>query len=196
MRSFTQTGVLVVLLTVTAMCACAKRPSPVGISEPTQRSADGRTVIRSGSLELHARDLPHVKSEVERLVAEKRGWVDSWSLTDNRVLRMTLRVPEPTLEDTMEVVSSLGRVISRSLSSQDVTEEMIDLEARLSNLRALRDRLREYLNRAAELKDILEVERELTRVQTEIESIEARLKILKSKVAMSELKLWAKRKRV
>ena len=186
---------VIALLILTTLLGCAKKPIPLVNSESTQRSVDGRALIRSGSLELRAKDLTAVKSEAERLVHEKQGWVDNWSLTNDRTLSMTLRVPEPALDETINLLSALGKVVSRSLRSQDVTEEMIDLEARLTNLEALRDRLRAYLDRASDLKEILEVERELVRVQTEIESIEGKLKALRSRVAMSELRLVAKKGR-
>jgi len=193
-KTFARRPEVIALLFLITILGCAKKSlSP---SEPSPRAGDGRTVIRSGSLELRARELTVVKSEVERIVQENQGWLESWSLTDNRFLNMTVRVPEPALDDVMNALSSLGKVVSRSLRSVDVTEEMIDLESRLGNLKALRDRLRAYLERASDLKEILEVERELVRVQTEIESIEGKLKALRSRVAMSELKLSVKKRRL
>ncbi len=122
------------------------------------------------------------------------GRIDNWSTRDGTWLEMTLRVPEPRLDETMDRLADLGKVVGRSLRSRDVTEEVIDLEARLRNLQALRDRLRSYLGQALNLEEILKVERELARVQTEIESIEGRLKLLKSQVAMSELEVRVRKK--
>jgi len=183
-------------LIVLQAVGCAKL-APSGPYTPESRvgSEQERSVIRSGNLELRGKDLSHIKSEIDRLVHVANGWVESWAVTDTRYLSMTLRVPEASLDDTMNQVSTLGRVVSRSLRSQDVTEEVIDLEARLNNLRALRDRLKAYLDRASDLKEILEVERELTRVQTEIEAIEGKLKVLRSRVSMSELRVTVRKGR-
>ena len=157
-----------------------------------EQASQGQVLIRSGSLDLRVKDLGASKQQVETIVADVQGRIQDWSLQDGKWLNMTLRVPEPRLDETMDRVGALGKVVGRSLRSRDVTEQLIDLEARLKNLRALRDRLRTYLDRAANLEEILAVERELARVQTEIESLEGKLKLLNEQVAMSELTLSAR----
>ena len=63
----------------------------------------------------------------------------------------------------------------------------MDVETRLSNNRALRDRLKELLAKARDVKDILQIESELNRVQSEIDSMDARMRILKDQIQMSTL---------
>jgi hypothetical protein len=86
-------------------------------------------------------------------------------------------------------VTTLGDVESRTITASDVTEQLVDLDARLNALRATRDRLRQLLERADEVQDVISVERELGRVQGELESLEGRLELLRTQVAMSELSL-------
>jgi len=148
-----------------------------------------RSVIRSGSLGLKAKDLNLVKEEVETIVADTRGRIDAWSITDDRFLSMQLRIPEPKLDDAMDRIALLGKVTNRSLQSSDVTDQVIDLEARLANLIALRDRLRGYLEKAVDLKEILEVEKELARVQTDIEVFQRKLELLRAEIELSQLSL-------
>ena len=76
-------------------------------------------------------------------------------------------------------------VIVESTSSQDVTEEYVDLSARLSNLEATEQQLLMILNKAVEVEDILAVQRELTRVSEEIERIKGRMQYLERTAAMS-----------
>ena len=152
-----------------------------------------RSVIRSGSLGLKAKDLDFVKKQVEAIVDDTRGRIDSWSTTDDRFLHMQLRIPEPRLDEAMDRIASLGKVTDRSLRSSDVTDQVIDLEARLANLIALRDRLRSYLDKAVDLKEILEVEKELTRVQTEVEILQRKLELLKAQIELSQLSLTVRR---
>ncbi len=135
---------------------------------------------------------PH---DIEHAVTAVGGRVEKWSVQDGDWLYMTLRIPEPRLDEAMDLIADLGKVVRRSLESQDVTEELIDLEARLKNLRTLRDRLRDYLTQAKDLTEILAVERELARVQTELESLEAKLKVLRDQVSMSELRVHVSKKR-
>lgn len=83
-----------------------------------------------------------------------------------------------------------GRIVSRSTNTEDLTRAIVDTEARLSALTALRDRLQNLLrNRPGRLSDLLEVERELARVQGEIDSIQSNLAVMRTRVAMSELTL-------
>lgn len=196
-----RTACLVLILP--ALWGCAKKMAPSdpvqgGFIEYSDREAKEsdtqRLMIRSGSLDLRVKNLDGARSSIEEIVEDVAGRIDSWSTRDDTWLEMNVRVPEPRLDETMERLSSLGKVVGRSLRSRDVTEEVIDLEARLRNLRALRDRLRSYLEQAENLEEILKVERELARVQTEIESIEGRLKLLKDQVAMSELNVTVRKK--
>lgn len=64
---------------------------------------------------------------------------------DQKSISMTVKVPVSSLDASIEEISSLGKPISKSLSTRDITEEMIDIDARLTNLIALRDRFRKLL---------------------------------------------------
>jgi hypothetical protein len=185
---------LLALTFVLSGCAVYKSSAPP--TGASYRSPDsGRVLIRSGSLDLRARDLGAVQTSIEEIVLRVDGRIQDWSLTDGKWLSMSLRVPEPSLDKTMDEIATLGKVVGRSLRSRDVTEQLIDFETRLKNLRALRDRLRSYLDQATNLEEILAVERELARVQTEIESIEAKLKVLQDQIAMSELDVTVRKKK-
>jgi hypothetical protein len=69
----------------------------------------------------------------------------------------------PGLDPFLAALRRLGDVAQEGVSSADVTDEVVDLEARLTNMLAVRDRLRGYLDRAESLQDVVAVERELTR---------------------------------
>lgn len=83
-----------------------------------------------------------------------------------------------------------GRITSRTTASEDLTRQIVDTEARLRALTALRDRLQELLrSRPGRLADLLEVERELARVQGEIDAIQSNLVVMRTRVSMSELNI-------
>ena len=169
-------------------CVTAKKAPPSIVPSNTQASAEqGRVLVRSGSLRLRAKDLRMTKTQIDEIVRHVEGRVDEWSWQEDNWLNMSLRVPEGKLDEAMDRIGDLGRVVMRSLRSRDVTEDLIDLDVRLQNLKALRDRLRSYLGQASNLEEILGVERELARVQGEIELLEAKLKILRDQIAMSKL---------
>lgn len=96
----------------------------------------------------------------------------------------------------MDELSELGSVESRTVSSDDVTQQHQDIGVRLKNARALRSRLRDLLTRATDVEDVLAIERELTRVQSEIESMEFQLRDLDSRIELSRLTVRLQRKRV
>jgi hypothetical protein len=89
-----------------------------------------------------------------------------------------------------EVDAAGGRIISENQTSEDLTRQMVDTEARLRAQTALRDRLQDLLrSRPGRLADLLEVERELARVQGEIDAVQSSLAVMRTRVAMSELNL-------
>ena len=183
------TRIAVALLLTVAATACASRQAiPASQPAPPPSALDvGRELIRTGSISLRGKDVQTIRSGVERVAADVGGRVHESSSRDDDWLTMTVRLPAPRLDEAMDRMAGLGKVVERRLRSQDVTDTLIDLEARVKNLRALRDRLRSYLERAANLPEILDVERELARVQSELESLETRLKLLQDRVAVAEL---------
>lgn len=89
-----------------------------------------------------------------------------------------------------EVDEAGGRIVSETTNTEDLTRQIVDTEARLRALTALRDRLQQLLReRPGRLADLLEVERELARVQGEIDAIQSSLAVMRTRVAMSELTL-------
>ncbi len=89
------------------------------------------------------------------------------------------RIPPQAVEAFLARVATLGSIGQHSRNADDKTDEVIDTEARLTNLTAFRDRLRTLLGApGARLKDVIEVERELVRVQSEIDSLTNRRKAL------------------
>jgi len=128
------------------------------------------------------------------LTASLGGYIASES-RDDRTVSVSMRVPEPKLDVALDSLSELGTVTSRSVSSQDVTEETIDVEARIQSLTAERDQLRALVQRASGLGDIFTIDRELARVQGEIDSLQHRLEHLRNSSALAELNAEFKKRR-
>jgi hypothetical protein len=100
---------------------------------------------------------------------------------------ITVRVPADKYRAALESIGKLGDVLHREESVEDVTEQFYDLQARLRNARALRDRLEELLKKAKHVNEALAVQRELGKVTAEIESMEGRLKRLRELIAFSTI---------
>ena len=91
---------------------------------------------------------------------------------------------------TDDARSAGGRVASSNVSSEDLSRQIVDTEARLRAMTTLRDRLQALLaDRPGKLSDLVEIERELARVQGEIDSTTSQLAVMRGRVAMSEVTL-------
>jgi len=128
-------------------------------------------------------------------VAEKAGgFVDRHSGRGDEWTRLTLRIPARIFKAALSDLESLGTLTYRNIEGVDVTEQYVDLEARLKNKAALRDRLKQLLEKATEVKDILAIETELNRVQADIDSMEGCIKSLKGQVEYATVTLSLNRK--
>ena len=135
-------------------------------------------VIRTAGLNIVAKDFSGVRPAVEAIVAEAGGFIDDLTVTGDggaaRQLRGTLRIPGDRMAAVLERLRRLGQVVEDTQGAQDVTDQIVDLEARMLSSRATERRLIELLRtRTGKLTDVLEVERELTRVRLEIERLDA-----------------------
>jgi len=163
--------------------------------ERTDDAAPARTdrsIIRTGTVELRVDNYERSRSNLTALVASQGGYVGesthqvhesgaaAW--TEGRVV---LRVPAENFSTTMDAIEREGEVRASRTATQDVTEQVVDLEARLENLRAERERLRTLYQQANDTEDVLAVERRLSEVQTEIERTEAELQNIQRRVAYS-----------
>jgi predicted nucleic acid-binding Zn-ribbon protein len=100
-----------------------------------------------------------------------------------------LRVPQNILESTLEELAKLGTVENRNITAEDVGDQLVDFQARLTNLRKTEASLQKIMDRAGSVRDILSVAQELSNVRQSIEQIDAQLKNLQNQVAYSTITL-------
>ena len=98
---------------------------------------------------------------------------------------VTARIPAENLPGFLDAVSGLGTVLRQAEDESDVTQEHIDLTARLDNLTAQEERLREFFDKAEKVEEMLAIEAELGRVRGEIESLTAQRAYLERQAAMA-----------
>ncbi len=105
-------------------------------------------------------------------------------------VNLTLRIPAPAFDETLDRLAAMGsEVLSRSATAQDVTEEYVDLAARLESLEAARDRLLEIVEEAETTEDLLRAEQQLTQREATIESIKGRLQYLEQSAQLSSIRV-------
>jgi hypothetical protein len=100
---------------------------------------------------------------------------------------VTLRVPADRFGRALADLQDLGKVERESVSGQDVTQEFIDLEARLRNLEAQERVLLNLMSEAQSVADTIRVQRELTGIQLEVERLKGRLRYLEDQTALSTI---------
>lgn len=141
----------------------------------------------------------NISNTVVRLaqIAEKRGgYVENMSESCESSASMTLRLPSKIFRETIQDIESVGEVVSKRVDGEDVTEQYVDIQARLKNKIVLRDRLQQLLDKAVNVKDVLAIEAELNRVQSDIDSMEGRIKALRSNVDFTRVEVSLQRKKV
>lgn len=153
-----------------------------------------RQVIRTAYVSMRVESVPQSAVEVRGLANGFGGIVTDESLTadgsgaddiTNSYATVTVQVPADRLEEFLTAVSDLGTVDSRTVSAQDVTLQVVDLDARIDALTTSITRLQELLARAGSVEDLLAVETELSRRQADLDALQAQRTYLGEQVAMS-----------
>lgn len=179
-----------------------------GGSDPGEQAANvslelaadsDREVIRRASLELHASDTRQAFDDIVAMVESAGGFVAHANVfpvsseEEQPAVAMTLRVPVDQLNATMTAIKeSVDEVVAESQGAEDVTEQFIDLEARLTNLEAFEVELRALLTEVraqlnSDPEKILRVFNELSLVRGQIEEIKGQLDYLEDASALATL---------
>jgi len=156
-----------------------------------------RKIIRNATLTIQA-DEPAKAVQRVASIAESRGGfvVTSESRQQNgakgakgyEVFTVELRVPAPQFDAALADIRAAGTSVpAQKITGRDVTEEYIDLEARLRTQRALEAQLLEIMKQARAVSDAVAVQRELTNVRTEIERVEGRRRFLENQSSLSTI---------
>ncbi|WOD40469.1 DUF4349 domain-containing protein [Nodosilinea sp. E11] len=163
-------------------------PTPSDIGQPTPQ------LVKQASLVLVLTDIDTAVTQVQTIIQQAQG--DVLSLQDHRSpegtaqqVSLTLRVPQAELDSVLEALRPLGTVQQQSLTAEDVSSQLVDLEARLKNLRQAEAALLEIMARSGEISHVLEVARELSTVREGIERMAAQQQNLRRQVAFSQIDL-------
>lgn len=166
--------------------------SPRSAAKGKEVSSEARSlVIYTGQLAMLT-ESEKAPQTIDRIidVAESLGG----GLLGRRDDGVDIRVPSQSFRAALKELEGVAPVTARSVQAQDVSEQVHDLEVRLSNLKATQKRLQEFLARAAGVNDALTVERELERVAQEIDTIEGKVGFLKTRASFSTITVTVREK--
>lgn len=175
--------------------APAESPAGYGAADEEKARIAERMVIHTVDLRLIVKDTQTSLEAVQNLAGELGGYVASsrtWHTDEQLSASLTLRVPADRLNTTLEKLRALAlEVDSESVSGEDVTQEYVDLEARLRNEEAYEKELLALLTetreRTSKAEDILAVYERLTEVRGRIEQIKGRMQYLENMSAMATI---------
>jgi len=203
--------VLVVCLLVPVSCASAppsaEETMPAGVPEREESYkeagagtlpsiAEERMIVRNGEISLVVNDVTDARDEIAQLAVRFDGYVVSSQISgEEQDMRgwISIRVPDDRFESVLAELRDLAvRVTSESTSSQDVTEEYVDLESRLKNAEATESQYLALLEKAEDVEDILSIYESLSRVRSEIEQIKGRMQYLERTSSMSLISVYLK----
>ncbi|MEO7296703.1 MAG: DUF4349 domain-containing protein [Candidatus Limnocylindria bacterium] len=146
-------------------------------------------IIKTGEVTVEVADVPAAVGRVRAFVLELGGYVGgSQAGSHDDGATLTLRVPAAQFDEALERLRSLdGEVIAEATRESDVTRQIIDLAARISNLEASEASYRILLERAERIDDVLAVQARLDGVRGEIEQLEAQLQDIEGDADLSTL---------
>jgi hypothetical protein len=157
-------------------------------------AVDDARIIRTGTIELEVTDVPTALVTARNGIRAMGGYVGAShteNIEDRPFATITYRIPADRWEDALDLLRRLNGLTSKVVTEQteavEVTGQVIDLEARIRNLRASETALQEIASRATRISDVLEVQNQLTNVRGQIEQLSAALEDLEDRAGFATL---------
>lgn len=156
---------------------------PAGV-QPVQQQE--RQLVRTASVDLVSDNVLKAIDDVKKRAQGVGGFAGQENSTKERG-SVTVRVPSADLDNVVDGLKQVGDVTRSEVRSEDVTDQLVDTEARIATQKASVERLRVLFERAGSTSEIAQIEGELTKRQSELESMQRRSESLKGKVALATL---------
>ena len=198
-----------ILVSLLVICSCNKsgnfrETSPeatfsqpvddIALNEKTDADANipvERKIIREGDIRFETNNAEETKDLISKAVSDFKGYISSdnvYTYKDKVEHRIVIRVPAGNFDSLLNKISASARKIeSKNINVLDVTEEFVDIEARIRTKKDLENRYKELLKKATKVEELLAIEKEIGTLRADIESIEGRLKYLSDRVFYSTL---------
>ncbi|MFD8233804.1 DUF4349 domain-containing protein [Streptomyces sp. NPDC059696] len=150
-------------------------------------------IIRTASLTVRVKDVPKALDQARTGVENAGGYVGNETTTrdagGHERTRVVLRVPVEKYDEVLAELEGSGKLLDRSAKAEDVTDQVVDVESRITTQRASVARIRELMDRATKLSDVVTLEGELSTRQADLESLLARQKSLKDRTSLATITL-------
>ena len=160
--------------------------------ESMMRSNVGSKIQTNGNLSVEVKNLVEAISHINDLIVKYEG-VKTSSNTSKSLkpyINMNILVPSISFDNFIEEIKTISSsIVSENIYTNNVTEEFIDISARLNVMKKTQERFVTLLNETSNVQEIIQVETELMRIQSEIDSLQGRIDYLNKTTKNSELNL-------
>lgn len=150
-------------------------------------------IIRTASLTVQVKDVPKALEEARTTVENAGGFVGSESTSrdaeGHERTRLVLRVPTAKYDEVLSGLQGSGRLVDRTARAEDVTGQVVDVDSRIRSQRASVARVRELMDRATELSDVVALEGELSSREADLEALLAQQASLKDRTGLATITL-------
>ena len=163
---------------------------PIAGGDTAAAFKDGAKIIRTGSLQLEVADVKAAIGAGRSAIQGMGGYIGAsqqYNDGESIVATISYRVPSDRWEDALAALRALGTEVGEQTDTADVTGQIVDLDARIRNLRASESALVKHLSDSAKVADILEIESRLSEVRGQIEQLTAQKASLDDQVAYATL---------
>jgi Domain of unknown function (DUF4349)/PKD domain len=157
--------------------------------EPSDSPDIQRMIVRTSNISLVVSDITTTMDKITKLAEDNQGYVvtsNKWKDNETILGTITIRVPVGEFDTAMSTLRGMAdEVTSENTTSQDVTEDYVDLNADLTNLEATEAQLLQIMTKADKVEDILAVQNQLTDIEGQIETTKGRMQYLEQTSATS-----------
>jgi hypothetical protein len=150
----------------------------------------GPEIVYTGTLQLSVENLDEALTKARTAIVGIGGYIGASQLStseERRFASVTYRIPAERWEDGLDALRKLGKVEEERTDAAEVADQIVDLEARIANLRATERTIQAIMDRATEISDILQIQAQLTSVRGEIERMDAQRANLEGRAALATL---------
>lgn len=154
-------------------------------------SKDDRMVIYTANISILVKSYQDTLNLVQQQLLSMNGYIvesNSYAAGEGNALEgtITVRIPQSKFASFLQSVEKGStKIIDRSISGQDVTEEYVDLESRLKSKQVVENRLLEFIEKAEKTEELLKVSKDLAAVQEEIEQLKGKMNYINNKVDLA-----------
>jgi len=151
--------------------------------------AEDREIISTAEVHLHVADLSDARRRLNRLVGRAGGYVfgENTDLREGARTRIVVKVPPRRFRSLLDDLGTLGDVETQTIDTDDVTDQVVDLDSRISTAEASVFRLRALLDEATVIPDIANIENQLLQRETELEQLRGQRRTIENQVSLATI---------